>query len=185
MTMHRALAVCSTCLAGVLVAGCGLRDPYVGSRTATSTATEVQSSTVRAAATSAASQSAPAPATTSTSPAAPSNSPQGALERFATAWVDWTAGGQASQRAQMLSQATGPLLSELNNVEAQLPYGTKGAGGGHYVGAIRQSSTNFLVVTYELSGKGNQAQAAYGVYLATVADTSAGWKLSAWTPTSS
>jgi hypothetical protein len=183
--MHRALAVCSTCLAGVLVAGCGLRDPYVGSRTATSTATEVQSSTVQAAATSTASQSAAAPAMTGTSPAAQSNSPRAALERFATSWVDWTAGGQASQRARMLSQATGPLLSELGNVEAQMPYVTRGTGGGRYVGAIEQSANNFLVVTYELSGTGKQAQAAYGVYLATVADTSAGWKLSAWTPTSS
>jgi hypothetical protein len=158
--------------APVILAGCGLRDPYA------------QQSERRAPTPSAAAPAAP--------PAVPLNGPAGSatdvLARYATAWVNWTGASLDRQREGLLTLAAGPLEDELRKDAAEatrtrLQEVSNAYSRGRYVGAIPQAGETTIVVTYEeVAALGGQAQGAYHVYLARTARTAKGWRVTQWQP---
>ena len=163
---------CLLLSAPVILAGCGLRDPYA------------QQSVRPAAAPSVAAPAAPAAVQLN----GPAGSPTDVLARYATAWVNWSAASLERQRAGLLTLAAGPLEDELRKDAAeatrtQLQEVSNAYSRGRYVGAIPQAGETTIVVTYEeVAALGGQAQAAYHVYLARTARTAKGWRVTQWQP---
>jgi hypothetical protein len=163
---------CLLLSAPLILAGCGLRDPY---------AQQAEG---------------PAPTSSSASRAAavavplngPARSATDVLAQYATVWVNWTAGSLDRQRAGLLTLAAGPLDDELRHdaaeaTKTQLEEVSNAYSRGRYVGSIPQAGQAAIVVTYEeVSALGGQAQATYRVYLVRTARTAEGWRVTQWQP---
>jgi hypothetical protein len=156
------------CLAaGLLLAGCGITDPYARSDPA------AQEST-----TTATTRSVP-------QPVPPASTAASVLERFTTTWLNWTTASLPAQRKQLATQATGALVGQIDGQRGQAISSSQASSSGRFVGAIQQSANTYVVVTYQVTGESDEAQAAYGVYLATVVRSGTDWKVSSWIPTTS
>jgi hypothetical protein len=156
-------------VAGVVLAGCGLRDPYSEQKTTAARGRVVQ---------------APVPAST----LATTTGAEALLARYATTWVNWSATTLVRQRAALLSLATGALADELRQdaaqaVKTQLQEVSRAYSRGSYVGVIRETAGRAIVVTYEeVATLGGAAQGAYHVYLVRTERTAQGWRVSEWQP---
>jgi hypothetical protein len=116
------------------------------------------------------------------------NSATGALARYATAWVNWSAATLPGERAALLALSTGRLAEQLRQDAAQavknrLQEVSQAYSRGRYVGVIREAGGRAIVVTYEeVAPVGGSAQGAYHVYLARTERAAHGWSVSEWQP---
>jgi hypothetical protein len=155
-------------LVAVLLAGCGISDPYNQPPPA---------------------QTAAAPRTEGASTGAPGSSLQ-VLERFTRAWANWTAGALPAQRHLLAGLATGRLAGELQRDATQarrtaLEQASGAYSHGYLVGLIREGDGRLVLVTYEVSAPaGGAAQGGYHIYLARTQHTTHGWRVSEWQPAS-
>jgi hypothetical protein len=155
-------------LVAVLLAGCGISDPYTQPPPAT--------------------PSAAAPPM-GAKPEAAGSSPQ-VLERFTRAWVNWSAGTLPAERRVLAALATGRLAGELRRDAAQalrteLEQDSGAYSHGQLIGLIREGGGRLVLVTYEVSAPaGGAAQGGYHVYLARTQHTTHGWRVSEWQPAS-
>lgn len=167
MTPRKALSTLVVVMA-VLLAGCGISDPYTPSPPATPLA--------------------PAPRTDANAGAAGSS--RGAVERFTRAWVNWAAGTLPAERRVLAALATGRLAGELRRDAAQalrtaLEQDSGAYSHGRLIGVIREGGGRLVLVTYEVSAPaGGAAQGGYHVYLARTRHTTHGWRVSEWQPAS-
>lgn len=168
MTPRKALTLSTLLvLVAVLLAGCGISDPYTPPPPTT--------------------PSAPAPRTGAKPEAAGS---RGAVERFTRAWVNWSAGTLPAERRVLAALALGRLAGELRRDAAQalrtaLEQDSGAYSHGRLVGVIREGDGRLVLVTYEVSAPaGGAAQGGYHVYLARTQHTTQGWRVSEWQPAS-
>lgn len=158
-------------LAAVVLAGCGVRDPYA------------EQPQARAWARGEAPQASPPVATLARADGATS-----VLARYATSWVNWSATTLAEQRAGLLALSAGQLAQQLHEdaaqaLRARLQEVSRAYSRGRYVGAISEHGGRALVVTFEeVAPLGGQAQGAYHVYLTRTARTAQGWRVMEWQP---
>jgi len=150
----------------VVLAGCGLSDPY--SPPATKASVPQASVPARVTPTRATAQS--------------------VLTQFATAWGTWTYATLPQDREQLLSLASGRLATELREaaaraVRTRLLEVSGAYSHARYVGALTQDDGQTVVVTYEeVAPYGGHPQAGYQVYLARTEYTANGWRLIEWRP---
>jgi hypothetical protein len=115
---------------------------------------------------------------------------RGVLARYASAWVNWSAATLPRQRGLLSALAGGQLARELRNDAAQaarnkLQEVSRAYSRGRYVGVISEPHGEAIVLTYEeVALLGGRAQGAYHVYLARVASTAHGWRVTRWQPAS-
>ncbi len=169
--MRRLTPTVAALLVLVVLAGCGLRDPYAQQRStspANGPATPVTPVPVRSAGSTAGQ----------------------AIARFTGLWVNWRAGSLPAERRALLELAAGRLAGELRRDAAQaartqLQEVSGAYSRGRLVGVIGQTTGQIAVVTFEqASAQGGPAQSAYHVYLARTEHTTGGWRVIEWQPVS-
>jgi hypothetical protein len=157
--------------AAILLAGCGLADPYAR-----------QSHAHPVGVAQSAKPPAPQPALEPTTSAAT------VLARFAQVWVNWSATTLPAERSALLALATGPLAQQLRAdaaqaAKTQLQEVSNAYSRGRYIGLIADQADRTLVLTYEeVAPLGGQPQGAYHVYLARTEHTALGWRVTEWQP---
>jgi type IV pilus biogenesis protein CpaD/CtpE len=166
---RRALTLSSLAvLVAVLLAGCGISDPY----------TQPPQAKI------------PAAAPPMASDSQPSGSSRQVVEGFTQAWVNWSAATLPTQRHLLAALATGGLAGELRRdaaqaLRTQLEQDSGAYSHGHLIGIIREGGGRLVLVTYEVSAPvGGAAQSGYHVYLARTQQTDQGWRVSEWQPAS-
>jgi len=181
------------------IAGCGISNPYQhNAGTTTSTSASTSTGTASSAATNPAQNpgepSAPPPPTpASQAPASVRSTPAGAIEQFATLYVNWTWRTLAAHERELAALSVGPArLSEQQAAAAAAGDTTIAQSRVYNSGqiiSIARSLTNakqWVVVTREQTGGNSQydgLQASYHVTLAELAQlTNGGWTVSAWLP---
>jgi hypothetical protein len=113
---------------------------------------------------------------------------QSVLAQFAMAWGTWTYATLPQDREQLLSLASGRLATELREAAAQAVrtrlLEVSGAySHARFVGDLTQDGGQTVVVTYEeVAPYGGHPQASYQVYLARTEYTAKGWRLIEWRP---
>ncbi len=166
--MRRLAPAVAALLVSVVLAGCGLRDPY---------AQQPSTSPARP------------PATPLPGRSAGARAGQ-VIARFTVLWVNWSAGSLPAERRALLGLAGGRLVVELRRDAAQAAHTELQEVSGAYsrgrlVGVIHQATGQMAVVTFEqASAQGGPAQSAYHVYLARTENTTGGWKVIEWQPAS-
>jgi predicted small lipoprotein YifL len=169
--MRRPTLTLAALLAVVLLAGCGLRDPYAQPA---STEPTTPPATTRAA----------------TEGRSAGRSAGQALALFTALWVNWSAGILPAERRALLGLAWGQLAGELRRdaaqaARAQLQELSGAYSRGRLIGVIHQATGQIAVVTFEqASAQGGPPQSAYHVYLARTEHTTGGWRVVEWQPAS-
>ncbi len=168
--MRRPALTLAALLTVVLLAGCGLRDPYAQPA---STGPTMPPATTRAA----------------TEGRSAGRSAGQALARFTALWVNWSAGTLPAERRALLGLAAGQLAGELRRdaaqaARAQLQEVSGAYSRGRLVGVIRQATGQVVVTFEQASAQGGPAQSAYHVYLARTEHTTGGWRVVEWQPAS-
>jgi hypothetical protein len=169
--MIRLPAIAAAVLAAAALTGCGMTDPYA---TPPSTTTKAQPSA--------------AAATASPVAAAPAaRTPEHALRRFTTMFINWRFAQLPQVKRALAAQATGPLAQQLNLeadqalTEVSRRESNQANQGTAQVIADPKHNGHYVIVTRETARLGDaRAQAGYFVYLATLRHTSDGWRLTAF-----
>lgn len=171
----------------VVLAGCGLSDPYghAPATTTNATAPRVVDNEVRPA----------QPYRDTSRPAAPAATPEQAIKRFAALYVNWTYRTLGAHRLQLARVAVGAAAAEQRRGAAESAHDYELAQGrvsnrGQLVGvAARRGGRagEYIVVTRETTTGIDTYEGlppAYHVTLVTVQAVAGGWAVSAWEPQS-
>lgn len=169
MSRHALTAILA--VAAVAVTGCGISDPDAPPPPTTTAAAALEQPSRRV--------------STPPSPAA-SYGERGLLARFARAWFTYTFSALPAQQRELAGLATGALAQQLArngeaDLQAQYIRVTSIRSHGE-VEAIVVRPHAAIVVTREALTTNGQTQTAWDIYLATVANTTAGLRVATWTP---
>jgi len=191
---RRAAALLLCVLGAAALGGCGITDPYAGTRAATSTPTRSWTATVT--------NADPAPERSGTIPARAAQSrlssgaaqptPHAALQRYARLYVNWTAANVATVQRELAALAEGQARAQALQAAAsytrdQTLAQSGVANSGHLV-AITPSITTpgqwVLVTSEQTTGKGDYSglPPTLHVIYAQVTRTAKGWVVSEWAP---
>lgn len=168
--MRRLALILAVLLVSIVLAGCGIRDPYTQPPRTRPTAPPVTAGT--------------------TAKGRVAGSARQVIAWYAAAWVNWSAATLPSQRRVLRRLATGQLAVQLRRDAAQalrtrLEEVSGAYSRGRLVGVIAQAGGRSVVVTFEqAASQGGPAQSAYHVYLARTRHTTHGWKVIEWQPAS-
>ncbi len=169
--MRRATPAFAVLFTGILLSGCGIRDPYAQPAGTVPTRPPSQVNNPVG------------------GPAAGSSAGQ-AIAAFTALWVNWSAATLSSERRALLGLAAGQLAKELRRDAAQaartqLQEASGAYSRGRLVGVIHQAAGPMAVVAFEqASAQGGPGQSAYHVYLARTQHTTEGWRVIEWQPAS-
>jgi hypothetical protein len=128
-------------------------------------------------------------------PARPAASPQQALERFASSYINWTWQSLAADQASLAASAVGEARASEEQARQQTARDTplrraEIYNQGVIVAVARLhdgSAGEWVVVTREQTGGNGEyagLQSAYHITLAAVQRVQGGWAVSAWRPVS-
>ena len=163
-------------VAAVALTGCGISDPYAPPPPAARTTPLTQQ---------------PAPRRASSQPSRPGTGGERLLlARFARAWITYTFATLPAQQRKLAALATGTLARQLvRNAEADLQAQYVRVANvrshGEVEAIVVRARAAAIVVTREQLTTNGQTQTSWGIYLATVTDTSTGLRVTTWTPASS
>jgi hypothetical protein len=183
-------------LAAVALAGCGITDPYAGTKPATSTSTSSSAAT--------ATNADPAPerggtipasaraAQSRLSPGAAQPTAQTALQRYARLYVNWTSANVAAVQHELASLSEGQARAQALQAAASYTHDqtlaqSGVANRGHLVAITLSIITPgqwVLVTSEQTTGKGEYAglPPTLHVIYAQVTRTPKGWVVSEWAP---
>jgi hypothetical protein len=201
MRSRRAASVVVAASAAVVLAGCGLSDPYTAKRPSKSAPSSTSTSTTNATTTTNAD---PAPERGGTIPAparaaqrqvasgAGQATPRSALERFAGLYVNWSAPTVAADQRELaaisLDQARAEALQAAASYARDQTLNQSGVANSGHVVAIASSIATpgqwVLVTSEQTTGKGDYAglPPTLHVIYAQVTRASSGWVVSEWAP---
>lgn len=126
-------------------------------------------------------------------PSDPASSPQQAVERFATAYINWTFRSLASDQAHLAASAVGEARESEEQARAQTSRDTPLRRAEIYnqgvivaIAPLRGgSSDEWVIDTREQTGGDSEysgLQAAFHITLAAVERVQGGWAVSVWRP---
>ncbi len=197
--MHKLAHTLTLIAAAAAIAGCGISNPYqhtagTTTSTSTSTATSTASSPARNPAQNPGEPPAPPPpAPASQAPTSVRSTPAGAINQFATLYMNWTWRTLAADERELAALSVGPArLSEQQAAAAAINDSTiaqsRVVNSGQII-SIARSLTNpkqWVIVTREQTGGNSQYDglgASYHVTLAELAHlNNGGWTVSQWLP---